>query len=59
MHLGRPRIFPEPTPGREKISVHRSVNIRKEAKRLVGGTYKPKANFEDLENWHERVEFVD
>ena len=59
MHLGRPRRFPGPIPGREKISVHRSVNIRKEARRLVGETYKPKANFEDLENWHERVELVD
>ena len=50
MNLGRPRRIPAPVRERkEKICVHRSVKIRKDAEGLEGGKYEPKAKFEDLD----------
>jgi hypothetical protein len=50
MNLGYPRRIPGPVRERkEKIYVHRSVKIRKDAEGLEGGKYEPKAKFEDLD----------
>jgi hypothetical protein len=50
MNLGSPRRIPGPVRERkEKIYVHRSVKIRRDAEGLEGGKYEPKAKFEDLD----------
>jgi len=55
MNRGRARQVPAPIRERkEKIYVHRSVKIRRDAEGLEGGKYSPRAKFDHME-----CEYVD